>query len=222
MEKSIENIWKEGFLKSDALVAPTINDLYNKKSIHIIDKFKRMFRINLIAIVVFSFFYLIATFFMGIPLMGAMFFVALMALVIVNRRLFKNLDKIDKGVDSYQYLKTFNQWTEEMIAINKKLSIFLYPTFFMSVVIGIWFKDAEGMPLGKRLVNEVLIGFPDIYLVLGVPLLGIIIIVLIVALLAFFGGRIYQWDLNIVYGRVFRKLKELMTDIEELKKTTDI
>ena len=44
MEKSIENIWKEGFLKSDALVAPKLNNLYNKKSIHIIDKFKRRFK----------------------------------------------------------------------------------------------------------------------------------------------------------------------------------
>jgi hypothetical protein len=31
MEKSIENIWKEGFLKNDALVAPTLNNLYNQK-----------------------------------------------------------------------------------------------------------------------------------------------------------------------------------------------
>ena len=65
--------------------------------------------------------------------------------------------------------------------------------------------------------SEVVIGFPDIYLVQGVPLIGIIIIVLIVALLAFFGGRIYQWDLNLVYGRIFKKLRELMTDMEELK-----
>jgi len=40
MEKSIETIWKEGFLESDALVAPKLNDLYNQKSIHIVDKFK--------------------------------------------------------------------------------------------------------------------------------------------------------------------------------------
>jgi len=55
MEKSIENIWKEGFLKNDALVVPKINNLYDQKSIHIIDKFKRMFKINLIAIVFFAF-----------------------------------------------------------------------------------------------------------------------------------------------------------------------
>jgi len=217
MEKSIEDIWKEGFLKSDALVAPKINDLYNQKSIHIIDKFKRMFRINLIAIVAFSFFFLIATFFVGIPLMGAIYFVALTVLVIMNRRLYNDLEKIDKGVSSYQYLKTFNQWIQKMVAINKRLAIFLYPTFFMSIVIGFWFVDAEGIPLGERLVGEVLYGLPDSYLIQGIPLIVIIVIILIVGILAFFGGRIHLWDLNLVYGRIFKKLEELMADIESLR-----
>tara|TARA_B100000809_G_C15131396_1_gene528591 strand:- start:1704 stop:2360 length:657 start_codon:yes stop_codon:yes gene_type:complete len=218
MEKSIENIWKEGFLKSDALVAPKLNNLYNKKSIHIIDKFKRMFRINLIAIVAFSFVFLIVTFFLGIFLMGVIFFVALTVLVIINKRLFNDLKKIHKGVSSYQYLKAFNQWKQKMLAINKRLALFFYPVIFLSIIIGFWFKDAEGIPLGQRLVGEVLYGFPDIYLIQGVPLIAIIVISLIVGLLALFGGRIYQWDLNLVYGRVFKKLEELMTDIEELKK----
>jgi hypothetical protein len=85
------------------------------------------------------------------------------------------------------------------------------------MILGFWFKDAQGTPLGKRLVNEVLKAFPDIYLVYGIPLIGIVIALLITILLGFFGGRIYKWDLNIVYGRVFRKLKELMTDIESLR-----
>ena len=73
------------------------------------------------------------------------------------------------------------------------------------------------MPMGERLVGEILIGFPDIYLVFGIPLIGIVIVLLILVLLAFMGGRIYKWDLNIVYGRVFKKLEELMTDIESLR-----
>ncbi len=218
MEKSIENIWKEGFLKSDALVAPTINNLYNQKSIHIIDKFKRMFKINLIAIVAFSLIFLIVSFFVGIPLTGVIFFVTLTVVVIINKKLLNGLEEIDKGVSSYQYLKSFNQWIKKQVSINKKMSTFLYPIIFVSMIIGFWFKDAEGIPLGKRLVNEVLIGFPDIYLIQGIPLIAIIVIILIIALLAFFGGRIYQWDLNLVYGRVFKKLEELMEDIEELKK----
>ncbi|WP_296385435.1 hypothetical protein [Winogradskyella sp.] len=217
MEKSIENIWKEGFLKSDALVVPKINNLYNQKSIHIIDKFKRMFKINLIAIVAFSFIFLIASFFVGIPITGVIFFVTLSVLVFINKNLLNGLDKIDKGVSSYQYLKTFNEWINKQIAINKKISRFLYPIIFMSMIIGFWFKDAEGMPLGERLVSEILIGFPDIYLINGIPLIGIAIVLLILVLLAFFGGRIYKWDLNLVYGSVFKKLEELMTDIESLR-----
>ena len=217
MEKSIENIWKEGFLKSDALVAPKINDLYNQKSIHIIDKFKRMFRINLIAIVAFSFVFLIVSFIVGIPITGIIFFVTLSVLVFINNKLLNDLEKMDLGISSYQYLKTFNQWINKQVALNKKFSRFLYPMIFISMVLGFWFKDAEGMPLGERLVDEILIGFPDTYLLFGIPLIGIVIVSIILVLLAYFGGRIYKWDLNLVYGRVFKKLEELMTDIESLR-----
>jgi len=217
MEKSIENIWKEGFLESDALIAPKINNLYNQKSIHIIDKFKRMFKINLIAIVAFSFAFLVVSYFVGIPITGVIFFVTLSVLVIINKKLLDDLDKIDMGVSSYQYLKAFNQWIEKQVAINKKMSRFLYPIIFMSMVLGFWFKDAEGMPLGERLVDEILYGFPDIYLIFGIPLIGIVIVVLILGLLVLLGGRIYKWDLNLVYGRVFKKLEELMIDIESLR-----
>ncbi len=217
MEKSIEDIWKEGFLKSDALIAPKVNNLYNQKSIHIIDKFKRMFKINLIAIVAFSIVFLIVSYFVGIPITGAIFFVTLTVLVIINKRLLNGLEKIDKGVSSYQYLKTFNQWIQKQIAINKRFSTFLYPIIFLSMIIGFWHKDAEGVPLGKRLVGEVLYGFPDSYLIQGVPVVAILVIILIVGFLAFYGGRIYLWDLNLVYGRVFKKLEELMADIESLR-----
>lgn len=138
-------------------------------------------------------------------------------LVIINKKLLSDLDQIDMGVSSYQYLKAFNQWVIKQVAINKKIARFLYPIIFMSMILGFWFKDAEGVPLGERLVNEVLFGFPDIYLIFGIPLVGIIIVVLILGLLALLGGRIYKWDLNIVYGRVFKKLEELMTDIESLR-----
>ena len=217
MEKSIESIWKEGFLESDALIAPKINNLYNQKSIHIIDKFQRMFRINLIAVVAFSFAVLIISFFVGIPITGIIIFITLSLLAFINKKLLNGLNKVDKGVSSYQYLKSFNAWMQKQITINKKISRFLYPILFMAMVLGFWFKDAEGMYLGKRLVSEILIGFPDMYLIYGIPLIGIVIGLFILVFLAIFGGRIYMWDFNIVYGRVFAKLKELMIDIESLR-----
>jgi len=217
MDRSIESIWKEGFLKNDALVAPIINNLYNQKSIHIIEKFKRMFKINLIAIVAFSFIFLIITFFIGIPLTGIIFFLTLIALVIINKRLLKGLERIDKGVNSYEYLKGFNQWIHMQVSINKRMSTFLYPIMFLSFMIGFWFKDAEGIYLGVRLVNKIQLSYPDMYMINGVPLIGIAIALLVLGLLAFFGGKIYLWDLNIVYGRVFKKLDELLLDLERLR-----
>lgn len=217
MEKSIENIWKEGFLKSDALVAPKINNLYNQKSIHIIDKFKRMFKINLIAIVAFSLAFLIVSFIIGIPITGIIFFVTLSVLVFINKKLLNDLEKIDLGVSSYQYLKAFNQWINKQVSINKRFSRFLYPIIFLSLILGFWFKDAKGVFLGERLVHKILLNFPDTYLLFGIPLIGIVIVAVIIGLLGLVGGRIYKWDLNIVYGRIFKKLEELMTDIESLR-----
>jgi hypothetical protein len=115
MEKSIESIWKQGFLENDAMVAPKLNNLYNQKSIHIIDKFKRMFKINLNALVIFSFFVLVVSFFVKIPVMGVLMFILFNVIVIVNKRLLKGLNDIDKNVSSYQYLKSFDTWLNSLV-----------------------------------------------------------------------------------------------------------
>ena len=140
MEKSIETIWKEGFLKSDALIAPKLNDLYNQKSKHIIDKFKRMFKINLIAFVFFAFAMLAVTFFNGLPIIGISWFLILIALVVVNKKLTNSLEKIDYHKNSYEYLKSFNKWLQEQLALNKKMARLYYPLFFLSIIVGCCFR----------------------------------------------------------------------------------
>ena len=218
MEKSIETIWKEGFLKSDALVAPKLNDLYNMKSQHIVDKFTRMFKINLIAIVAGSFFILGMSYLVKIPYMGLSMFVILNILVLINTKLFKGLKKIDKNVNSFQYLKTFDSWMKEQISTNARFSRFLYPLILMSIFLGYWFGGFGGDVPGAEFVNELSARYPDMLLIFGLPwfvLLGGIVMML---LLAYFGGRIYKWDLNIVYGRILQKLDDIIEDMEELRK----
>ena len=55
MEKSIEEIWKNGFLQNEALVAPKVNDLYNQKSKNIVDKLLQMGQMNIYAILIGAF-----------------------------------------------------------------------------------------------------------------------------------------------------------------------
>jgi hypothetical protein len=211
MEKSIESIWKDGFLEIDAVVAPKLNNLYNQKSIHIIDKFKRMFRINLNALVGFSFVVLVVSFFVRIPVMGVLMFILFNVIVIVNKRLLKGLNKIDKNVNSYQYLKSFDNWMKEQISINKKMSRYIYPYIFITMILGFGFSTDF-----QETFNRIL-GTHEIYFIYGIPVYWVITMLLIVILLAIFGGRIYMWDLNLVYGRILKKLEELIADMEELR-----
>ena len=214
MEKTIESIWKEGFLKNDALIAPKVNDLYNQKSTHIVDKYKRMFKINLIAVVIGSFFILGLAFLVGIPVMGIGFFLILNAIVIVNKKLLPGLENIDKNASSYVYLKAFDNWMEEKFSINRKLATFYYPLFFLSIIFGFLFSEIFQASLDKIIG----IGNPDgFYLIFGFPAIWLVPIIIITCLLAYFGGRIYHWDVNIVYGRVLKKLRELIADMEELR-----
>jgi hypothetical protein len=212
MENSIESIWKQGFLNSDALVAPKLNNLYNQKSIHVIDKFKRMFKINLIAIVVGSILFLGISFLIGIPWMGIGFFLTLSVIVIVNRRLSRGLAKIDKSENSYHYIKAFDNWMKQQVSVNSLMARFYYPLFFLSILLGFW------QQLGEDITNKLVLNYPGIDLIFGVPLFLIIGVVLMMALLSYFGARIYIWDLKVVYGGVLRKLNEIIADMEELRK----
>ena len=211
MEKSIESIWKEGFLQKNAMVAPKLNNLYTKKSIHIIDKFKRMFKINLQALVVFSFVLLPVSFFVKIPVMGVMMFILFNVIVIINKRLFKGLDKIDKNVSSYEYLKSFDTWMQEQIAINVKMSSYIYPYIFIAMISGFWFSSDF-----RETSNRILGNYqPD--MIYGMPIYWMVSMLVIIILLAVFGGRIYKLDLNIVYGGILKKLAELIADMEDLR-----
>ncbi|TRX61018.1 hypothetical protein [Carboxylicivirga sp. M1479] len=217
MEKSIEAIWKEGFIDDSALVAPKLNDLYNQKSIHIIDKFKRMFKMNLILIVLGSFIILAASFAVGLPYMGVPMFIAMNVLVFLNKKLLNTLMLVDKGKSSYAYLMAFDAWLKYQVSINKRFSRFFYPFIFLSLVLGFWMKKSGDLRIGDHLVNKLLIAYPDLILVNGVPLLGVIGVVFISVILVMLGGRIYEWDLKIIYGRVFKKLDEIIIDINELR-----
>jgi flagellar biosynthesis protein FlhB len=212
MEKSIESIWKEGFLKSDALIAPKLNDLYNQKSTHIVDKYKRMLKINLWGIVIGSFIVLIASFIVGIPVMGIMFFLIVNTIVIVNRKLLPRLEKIDKNVSSYQYIKSFDSWLKEQLSLNRRMARYYYPLFFLSIVLGFWFSNNF-----QELYQQIISSPNQIYFVNEIPVFWVLGIIFITGLLAFFGGRLYNWDVSLIYGRVFKKLEELIADMEELR-----
>lgn len=217
MEKSIETIWKEGFIKNNALVAPKLNDLYNQKSIDIVERFKRMYKINRIALVLFAIVLAPVSYLTRMPSMGIMISILFIAVVIVAQKFSKQLDTIDKNKSSYEYLSSFDKWVKNMIAVNSKLSTFIYPYIFIAVASGFWFLDLNDYTLGEKITNFLTNTFPNTYLINGFPLLLITPLSIIIGLLTFFGGKIGKWDINLVYGGILRRLDDLLSDMKELR-----
>jgi len=217
MEKSIESIWKEGFLTNDALIAPKINDMYNQKSLHIIEKFKRMYRININAIIVFALFLLPFAYLTNMPYMGIPMFFIFCFVIVFSLKFKKKLYTIETTQNSYQYLLSFNEWVKEMVSFNTKMSRYLYPAVFLSLAQGFWFGSIGGDIPGEEFVSELLVEYPNMTTLFGLPLFMIIGGVVLISLLAYFGGKIGQFDLNLVYGRILNKLDEMLVDMEELR-----
>ena len=211
MKKSIENIWKEGFLKSDALIAPKINNLYTQKSIHIIDKFKRIMKVNIYIIVVFSFIILGLYAALGTPIAGLFIFSLLMVVCWISIKQSKMLKTIDANLNSYDYIKSFNCRLKMAISNNIKVMRFFYPLIFLASLMPIV------QALKAREVTRNAILNSGFHLIYGIPTFMWIIALVIAVLIYGFGGKIYKWDVDFVYGRVFKKLDELIADIEELK-----
>jgi len=217
MDKSIEAIWKEGFLREDALIAPKINDLYNQKSIDIVDKFKRMYTKNIIFLFVFAIIMLPINIAFNMAYMGVPMFFLFLVICFFALKFKKKLDAIDKNLNSYQYLKTFEKWTKEMIQYNSIMSRFLYPFVFLCLFAGFWFGNFGGDIPGQAFVNYLLENNPDLLMVFGMPLFVVLALLIGVLILAYFGKKIGKFDLNLVYGRILKRLERLLNDMEELR-----
>ena len=213
MSNSIEDIWKKGFSENGDLTPPEINNLYNKKSNHIIDKFKRMFKINLIALLLFSIGMLTYLILDGREVIGLIIFLLLNIYVVVGKKQFNSLKKIDKNQDSYHFIKSFDHWLKHTISYNSKIARFFYPSVFLAAVSLIWFNDKNK--------NETLINFkndPDVYMIMSLPVFWTLGMLVIALIMVYFSKHIYIWDFKLVYGRVMTKLDELIADMDELRK----
>ena len=212
MEKSIEQIWKAGFLDNEALIAPKVNDLYTRKSEHIIEKFKRMFRFNLKAVAVGGVLGLGGLFMLKLPITGIAFFITLAVVFLVNKRELDDLEKVDKSLSSYDYLKSFDNWMKDQVSMNARMAKFYYPFIFLGASMGLWFSVH-----GPRLYEGLFGGSTAQWQLNGIPAILLIPVGLITLLFWHFGDRLYRMELNAFYGRVMGKLDDLLADIETLR-----
>jgi hypothetical protein len=212
MRKTIEATWREGFLDPGALVAPKVNDLYTRKSMHLAARIQRMLRINQIAIVIGALIAWALYSALGMPYGGAIICTAWVGLVVVRWLYIAKFEAPANSLDSYHYLKAFHGWLKDRMARSKRLQRHLYAVTFLALAIAI-----GESATGQRLIRFIVEGHPGIRLIDGVPVIliaGVVVIAIVVELL---GGVIFDFDVNTAYRNVFRKLDEMVAEMEELR-----
>ncbi len=212
MNNSIEVIWKEGFLNEKSLVAPKINDLYNQRSKHLVDKLKRMYKINLIALVIMSIVFPIWYYFMDAIWQGVGISILMLFTGWYSIRQKRNIKTLDHGATSLDFLKSFDRLLKEALLRGEKVLRFTYPLYFLIAVSIMWSAWNKG-----TLTSKMYQKYPDVKFIGSVPLFVWIILGLVTIVVFYFSGRIYRWDVRLVYGRILRKLEETIAEMETLK-----
>lgn len=220
MEKSIETIWKQGFMNKNELVAPKINNLYNQKSKDIITRFNRAFNVNIIASFIFSFSVLVLSIFYEKYIAGIVIFILLNSFNFYNIKIKKEIKQLNQNDNTYEYLKSFDNSLKKQISINAKLARFTYPFAIgipMFIGYGYGFDYGSSRYFGKNSLQVYLDMFSSTTSAFFM-LTSLITMISVVLLIFYFGEKLYRFEINLVYGRIFKEIEKILSDIEELRK----
>ena len=201
MENSIETIWTKGFLKEEDLTAPRINNLHQKKSLLLIEKLKRTYKIDNKSIIPLAILSVVGFSVAGHIITGLYVMILMIAMFVLNKKKLASLDKISIETTSYDYLLKYR----EMFFQLKRFNIFLLGLGLpIAGIIGYYLFFRNSPLLSDFLQLEV------IYII------GILLSVSL--LLSALGIMAYLLSLKLIYGRFIQKLEEMIADMEELRK----
>ncbi len=202
MEKSIENIWKKGFLNQESNQAPKIEALYNKKSLLLVEKIKQTYKKDNLAIIPIAIIGLLGCLYFGKILFGIYLFLLLMSLFYLNKRALNPLEKLELNTSSYAYLVSYRNCIWGIIKSYTKVFALVAP-ITLAAGCYIYFKDTLWF---QEFINN--------------QEIGKIILVTIVTLstVSLLCTAVYRATTELTYGNYLRNLNTIISDLEELQK----
>ncbi len=214
MEKSIEAIWKQGFLKEDSWTTGKVVDIYNRKSTHLVDRMHRMFKGNATFLyILLGVHVLMLLLIFQLPVHGIVMGLLFIPLITYGRKQLRLSMEIDKTHDSYHFLRSFNDWLQGAITGYTKIYRWFYPIYFITLGTAVWMA-----PITQPIWDKLMMKFPGIFwMVDGIPLNWALGLGVLALMSSIFAPKLYEWDLRTVYGSVFDKLDEMVAEMEELR-----
>ena len=178
MDKSIEQIWKNGFLNEDLLI-PKVKSLYNQKSIsmveNIINKFKKQI-ILLIPLGILVFIFNIILDNENAIFWGSISAIPCFGLFLLGKKQLKELKKIDYKSNSYDYLVSIKEHINQIRSFNKKLILTCVPLGLLPMLIYTYFNQ-QGKTIGEIFGVDGL-NYPTISIFLLIPILTLIAVLI--------------------------------------------
>ena len=202
MDKSIEEIWSDGIQDEKFLIPPVIGDLYNKKSILTVDKLKSVSKKDNWSIIPLSIIALIFFMIKSKLLFGLYISTLMLSLFFLNRKKLKFLNTINTSQSCFQYLGKL----QEMIKNNMKFTTCLLgiglPFFgYVGLCIFIFESNTENFILETYSSKQLLI--KSIIILMSLSVIGI---------------TSFRLSNYLVYGRLIKKIDEMIDELNLLKK----
>jgi len=201
MERSIENIWKEGFEAEKKLSAPVISNLYKRKSKLVIQQINSTSKKDNLSLIPAAFIIFGVFAFIGEIMIAAYSAILIFTLFFVNKKMLKNLKTIDIKDNTYAYLLNYRNQVKKIM----KSSTWIAGLGFPLMVIPAYWMFFEG--------TQVFTKFRE--LDLAVEILLVVGLALVFSVIGILG---YRLSTSVVYGRLLVRLESTIEDMEELMK----
>ncbi|MCH2196321.1 hypothetical protein [Kordia sp.] len=204
MEKSIEHIWKEGFINNETLTIPKIENLYNQKSQHLGDKIMRVLHAEPKTLLLMAVIFLVGNYAIGNSFWsGSIGSIWCIVWYFITKKQVQKIESVQKETNCYSFLKSLHKLLLQRKAATARLLWAATPAMLIPLIIYTYSNQYEknfGEIFGVETLN-----FPNEGLFAIIPLATVFSVV------------VYHVSFQLGYGSIMNKLKQLISDMESLK-----
>ena len=162
-------------------------------------------------IVVISIVFWVIFFFQGAIWPGTIAAALMFGLAWYGRSQMKQIQELDPGMSSYDYLKAFSALLQDLLKKNIVVMRFFYPLFFMTALSVMWFSGNNREILTTKFLEM----FPGMSVAFGLPIIVPFMVGIATFLISFFSEKIFSWENRLMYGGFLSRLEETIAGMGE-------
>jgi hypothetical protein len=202
MGKSIEQIWKGGFINDKELIAPKINALYNQKSIYLVDRLINTMKVELFAVIILGFVIAVFSTIAGNHIIWGILILLINSVwYLISKKQLKDLKDTKYNSSCYEYLTEISKKIKKITRINAKNTVLSVALILFPMLVYTYYNNQD-KTLGQ--IFGIDIDLSKSYMFLLIP----------IAMLVAHGLYLIYLKFN---NKIGNKIEILITDMEELK-----